>query len=106
VTWDAVHKVVTEVTGVFTSGTLLVIHGEETLERLLVWSGMKQFITRTRGDRRNYFMGIAQDVKLAITFIPQLEKIASDLKAAEANPANQQAIADIQALIAMIKAVA
>ena len=104
--WDAIHKVVTEVTGVFTSGTLLVIHGEETLERLLVWSGAKQFITRTRGERRKLFMGLAQDVKLAVTFIPQLEKIMSDLKAAEANPVNQQAIADITALIAMIKAVA
>jgi hypothetical protein len=104
--WDTIHKVVTEVTGVFTSGTLLVIHGEETLERLLVWSGAKQFITRTHGERRKLFMGLAQDVKLAITFVPQLEKIAADAKAIEGNPQAQQLVTDVQALIAMIKAAA
>lgn len=51
-------------------------------------------------------MGLSQDVKLAVTFIPQLEKIAADAKTAEQNPANQQLVADIQALIAMIKAAA
>ena len=51
-------------------------------------------------------MGLAQDVKLAITFVPQIEKIAADAKAIEGNPAAQQLVADIQALISMIKATA
>ena len=50
-------------------------------------------------------MGLAQDVKLAVTFIPQLEKIMADAKAIEGNPAAQQLVTDITALIAMIKSV-
>lgn len=51
-------------------------------------------------------MGLQQDFKLAITFVPMLEKIVTDLKAAEMNPQNQQTVADIQTLITAIKAVA
>jgi len=50
-------------------------------------------------------MGLQQDFKLAVTFIPMMEKIISDAKAAEQTPATTQLIADVQALIVAIKAV-
>ena len=50
-------------------------------------------------------MGLSQDFKLAVTFIPMMEKIIADGKAMEQTPATQQLIADIQALITAIKAV-
>lgn len=50
-------------------------------------------------------MGLSQDFKLAVTFIPMMEKIIADARAAEQTPATTQLIADIQAMIAAIKAV-
>ena len=50
-------------------------------------------------------MGLSQDFKLAITFVPMLEKIIADAKTLEQTPATTQLITDIQALITAIKAV-
>ena len=51
-------------------------------------------------------MGLSQDFKLAITFVPMLEKIITDAKTLEQTPATQQLISDVQSLITAIKAVA
>jgi hypothetical protein len=103
--WDVLHKLFTEATGLLASIILVVKHGEEVLETGLRWIGLRDEVERS-GQERRHDMGLSQDVKLAITFIPQLEKIAADAKTAEQNPANQQLVADIQALISMIKATA
>lgn len=51
-------------------------------------------------------MSLEGDVKLAITFVPQLEKIVADAKAVEGVPQNVQLITDLEALVTSIKAAA
>jgi hypothetical protein len=104
--WELVHRVVTEIFGFFSSVILCLVHGEEVIAKVASYLGVKEWVER-RGERRkgDTDMGLAQDVKLAVTFIPQLEKIMADAKAIEGNPAAQQLVTDITALIAMIKSV-
>jgi hypothetical protein len=104
--WDSVHKVFTEATGLVTSFILFVKHGDEVWETVKGWFGLRTFFERSLNDRRHTDMGLSQDFKLAVTFIPMLEKIATDAKTLEQTPATTQLVADVQSLIAAIKAVA
>jgi hypothetical protein len=85
--------------GIVIFATQLIVHWEDILDRFSSVFGLRKIY------ERRHEMGLQQDFKLAVTFIPMMEKIISDAKAAEQTPATTQLIADVQALIVAIKAV-
>lgn len=85
--------------GIVIFATQLLVHWEDILDRFSSVFGIKNFYERRKD------MGLSQDFKLAITFVPMLEKIIADAKTLEQTPATTQLITDIQALITAIKAV-
>lgn len=85
--------------GIVIFATQLVVHWEDILDRFSSLFGLRKIY------ERRHAMGLSQDFKLAITFVPMLEKIIADGKTLEQTPATTQLVSDIQALITAIKAV-
>ncbi len=108
-TWDSLHKVFTEVTGFFTTIILTVQHGEEVVERIMGWIGLRTLIAR-KGERRHLMGNVLADLQLAIaaaaelkTALPLLGQAAADLKQAFTDKSDPtKASADVAAALAVV----
>ena len=87
----------TKLSTVFIIFTQWIVHWEDIVDRFAGWLKLSHLIERRK------HMGIIDEGKLLLEFVPKVEKIIADAKAADQSPAGQQLIIDIEALVNEVK---
>ena len=78
--------------------TQLIVHWEDIIDRFSGWMKIGHLIERRK------HMGLITEVEALAKLIPQVEKTIADIKVASTDPSVVQAVSDLEALVAELKA--